>query len=88
MSSFISEFLKKNFGAVQLSDNQEEIEIRAAQSIIDHLLALLDQLNDLIVSVTFIRDGTSQKSAFWPMTEFGDIILIMFCCCDIYNSQF
>ena len=53
---------------MQLSDNQEEIEIRAARSIIDHLLALLDQLKDLIVSVTFIRGGTSQKSTFWPMT--------------------
>ena len=53
---------------MQLSDNQEEIEIRAARSIIDHLLALLDQLEDLIVSVTFIRGGTSQESAFWPMT--------------------
>ena len=49
---------------MQLSDNQEEIEIRAARSIIDHLLALLDQLEDLIVSVTFIRGGTSQESAF------------------------
>ena len=68
MSSFITEFLRKNFRAVQLSDNQEEIEIRAARSIIDHLLALLDQLEDLIVSVTFIRGGTSQKSTFWPMT--------------------
>ena len=67
MSSFISEFLGKNFRAVQLSDNQEEIEIRAARSIIDHLLALLDQLEDLIVSVTFIRGGTSQESIFWPM---------------------
>ena len=64
MSSFISEFLGKNSRAVQLSDNQEEIEIRAARSIIDHLLALLDQLKDLIVSVTFIRGGTSQESAF------------------------
>ena len=53
---------------MQLSDNQEEIEIRAARSIIDHLLALLDQLKDLIVSVTFIRGGTSQESIFWPMT--------------------
>ena len=67
MSSFISEFLGKNFRAVQLSDNQEEIEIRAARSIIDHLLALPDQLNDLIVSVTFIRGGTSQESTFWPV---------------------
>ena len=64
MSFFISEFLGKNFRAVQLSDNQEEIEIRAARSIIDHLLALLDQLKDLIVSVTFIRGRTSQESAF------------------------
>ena len=53
---------------MQLSDNREEIEIRAARSIIDHLLALLDQLEDLIVSVTFIRGGTSQESSFWPMT--------------------
>ena len=67
MSSFISEFLGKNSRAAQLSDNQEEIEVRAAQSIIDHLLALLDQLNDLIVSVTFIRGGTSQESTFWPV---------------------